>query len=130
VLIGFCVLAQCIVVHFTAALSGWQLEKTQHYPTPAYLLIKGPYRFSRNPIYLAEGAIWLGWIVFHGSFMIFAALGLAACFGPVIVRREERGLQWKRGAGTKAQRRVGCYDQSPDMAQARAREPWKVVAAR
>src|SRR3954454_6889324 len=70
VLIGFCVLAQCIVVHFTAAPGGWQLEKTHHYPTPAYLLIKGPYRFSRNPIYLAEGAIWLGWIVFHGSFMI------------------------------------------------------------
>ena len=95
--IGFCALAWCIRVHFTAAPSGWRIETTPHYPTPAYLLMKGPYRFSRNPIYLAEGAIWLGWIVFYGSVAVLAVLCLAAFFGPLIVRREERGLETRFG---------------------------------
>src|SRR5437868_11160360 len=29
--------------------------------TPAYLLTRGPYAFTRNPIYLSETAIWIGW---------------------------------------------------------------------
>jgi len=29
--------------------------------TPDYLLQSGPYRFSRNPMYVAEVAMWAGW---------------------------------------------------------------------
>ncbi len=59
--------------------------------SPAYLVTEGPYRFSRNPIYLAEGIIWLGWIVFFGSLVILAALTtLAVVIGPLVLRREEK----------------------------------------
>jgi hypothetical protein len=34
VFIGFCLLSQCIMVHFTSAPHGWRIERTPHYPTP------------------------------------------------------------------------------------------------
>lgn len=35
--------------------------------TPSYLLMRGPYRFTRNPMYVAELGLWLGWTIFFGS---------------------------------------------------------------
>src|SRR5450631_2423932 len=95
---GFCTYLLCIREHFLAAPSGWLLEKTPHYPTPSYLLTAGPYRYSCNPIYLAELAIWLGWMVFYGSFVIAGVFTVGALLiGPVIVPREERGLEARFG---------------------------------
>jgi protein-S-isoprenylcysteine O-methyltransferase Ste14 len=98
VMIGFYVLFLCIRFHFRAAPEGWLLETTPHYPTPAYLLTEGPYRYSRNPIYLAELAIWLGWMAFYGSWVVLGAfVALALLVGPFVVRREEGGLQARFG---------------------------------
>ena len=84
--------------HFAAAPAGWLLEKTPHYPTPSYLLTAGTYRYSCNPIYLAELVIWLGWMAFYGSVVLAGTLAAAALLiGPVIVPREERGLEAKFG---------------------------------
>jgi protein-S-isoprenylcysteine O-methyltransferase Ste14 len=59
--------------------------------TPAFLMRRGPYIFTRNPMYVAEIAIWLGWAVFFGSIGVFAAaLVLGAIVGFIIVPREER----------------------------------------
>lgn len=103
VAMGFGLIFWCMLGHFQAAPHGWVVERTPHYPTPAVLLMKGPYRFSRNPIYLAEGVLWMGWMVFYGSaslLAVFAALALTV--GPLVVRREERGLEAKFGDAWRA----------------------------
>ena len=83
------------------------LERTPHYPTPAYLLTKGPYRYSCNPIYLAELAIWLGWMAFYGSFVLAGVFAvMALLIGPVIVPREERGLEVRFGDAYREFRRT------------------------
>jgi protein-S-isoprenylcysteine O-methyltransferase Ste14 len=106
VMAGFYVFLLCTREHFMAAPTGWLLERTPHYPTPSYLLTSGPYRYSCNPIYLAELVIWLGWIAFYGSFVLagtFAAVALLV--GPIIVPREERGLEAKFGDAYREFRR-------------------------
>lgn len=95
---GFYLLFLCLREHFVAAPKGWKFEKTPVYPTPPYLITGGPYRYSRHPIYLGEGAIWVGWIIFFGSLAVLAAfVAMGTFLGPVIVRREERGLEARFG---------------------------------
>ena len=82
VVVGASVFCWSMIVHFTSAPEGWRLEITPHHPTPEYLLTRGPYHYSRNPIYLAEGCIRLGWIVFYGNLAmlaIFAGMSLQEC---------------------------------------------------
>ncbi len=66
--------------------------------TPKYLLVRGPYTFTRNPIYLSLLAIWFGWALFYGS--------VAVCVGCVVgwvivtllvVPWEERELEARFG---------------------------------
>lgn len=95
---GFALVAWCLVVHMRSVSAGWRIEKTPHYPTPAYLLTQGPYRFSRNPIYVAEGMIWAGCIIIFGSLVILGVLAALAVFvGPVVLPREEKGLEARFG---------------------------------
>ncbi|MGI8989680.1 MAG: methyltransferase family protein [Bryobacteraceae bacterium] len=83
------------------------MEKTPHYPTPSYLLTEGPYRYSRNPIYLAELTIWLGWILFYGSFAVAGIFAVGSLLvGPIVVPREERGLEARLGAEYREYRRT------------------------
>jgi len=66
--------------------------------TPKYLLMRGPYVFTRNPMYVAELALWLGWALFYGSvpvFVGFVVLGVVMNF--VAVPREERALEARFG---------------------------------
>src|SRR5437867_10189304 len=39
---------------------------------PVHLLTRGPYVFSRNPIYLADLILWLGWTLLFGSIAVLA----------------------------------------------------------
>jgi protein-S-isoprenylcysteine O-methyltransferase Ste14 len=64
---------------------------------PDFLIQTGPYRFTRNPMYVAEMTIWLGWTIFFASTLVllgFAVLTVALVFG---VPFEERGLQKQFG---------------------------------
>ena len=98
IIAGCALMAWCLVLHMRLAPAGWRIEKTPYYPTPAYLATEGPYRFSRNPIYVAEGMIWIGWMVFFGSLVILAILAtLAVVVGPLVLRREEKGLEARFG---------------------------------
>jgi protein-S-isoprenylcysteine O-methyltransferase Ste14 len=107
VAIGFYVLFLCIAEHFRSAPGGWKIESTPHYPTPSYLLARGPYSYSRNPIYLAEGVIWSGWIAFYGSLAVLGVFALASLLiGPIVVRREERGLEARFGEAYRAYKQV------------------------
>lgn len=62
--------------------------------TPPSLLTEGPYRFTRNPMYVAEAGLWLGFAIFFGCpavFLGFLIVILGANY--FILPREERGLE-------------------------------------
>jgi protein-S-isoprenylcysteine O-methyltransferase Ste14 len=66
--------------------------------TPKYLLKGGPYRFSRNPIYLAVLTTWLGWTITYGSVanaIVFLMASILFVF--VVVPFEERRLERRFG---------------------------------
>jgi protein-S-isoprenylcysteine O-methyltransferase Ste14 len=105
VVAGFAVIFWCLQEPCSQAPRGWRLERTPHYPTPDYLITSGPYRYSRNPIYLAEAAIWLGWILFYGGLAVAVCLALFTLAGPFIRRQEERGLEARFGETWHAYKR-------------------------
>jgi len=61
---------------------------------PSVLITDGPYRFTRNPMYVAELALWLGWALFFGSLSVFlGGIALLLVVNLVLVPREERTLE-------------------------------------
>ena len=90
---GFAVIAWSLALHFVSAKQGWRVELT-----PRYLLTRGPFRFTRNPMYVAAIAIWSGWALLFGSPLVLVALTviwMAAVF--VLVPWEERRLEQRFG---------------------------------
>ena len=64
---------------------------------PENLISRGPYRFSRNPMYVCEQALLLGWTVYLGSpGLLFGASALGAGM-QYVVGREERTLEERFG---------------------------------
>ena len=62
--------------------------------TPSLLMVRGPYVFTRNPMYVAELGIWMGWALFFGSIGVFAAaVVLWAVVNFVVLPREEHTLE-------------------------------------
>ena len=67
-------------------------------PTTA-IVRTGPYRFSRNPIYLAFSMLQLGIAIWVGSWWLVATLAVAlAIIQYVVVPKEERYLEARFGA--------------------------------
>jgi protein-S-isoprenylcysteine O-methyltransferase Ste14 len=63
-----------------------------------YFLSRGPYTMSRNPMYVGELALWLGWAVFHGSVAVFLGFGAwLMAFRYLIVPQEESALEERFG---------------------------------
>ncbi|MGC1363401.1 MAG: isoprenylcysteine carboxylmethyltransferase family protein [Silvibacterium sp.] len=61
---------------------------------PSVLITDGPYRFTRNPMYVAELALWLGWTLFFGSVAVFlGCIALLLVVNLVLVPREKRTLE-------------------------------------
>ena len=80
-------------LHFVAVRDSFEMEGSQN-----YLVLGGPYRFTRNPIYLFGMLIWLGWIIFYGSVAVLA--GTVIIWGSVallVVPWEERNLEARFG---------------------------------
>lgn len=90
---GMVVIVWIIVLHSVEAPKhGWRIEPTPFEP-PQYLIVSGPYRYSRNPIFLSHFAIWSGWALFYGSVaVLLGVLVLWVVMTFVIVPYEERGL--------------------------------------
>jgi protein-S-isoprenylcysteine O-methyltransferase Ste14 len=64
---------------------------------PENLISTGPHRFSRNPMYVCEQALLLGWTVYFGSpGLLFGASAHGAGM-QYAVRREERTLEERFG---------------------------------
>src|SRR3954453_9336251 len=64
----------------------------------SFLLIRGPYAHTRNPMYVAELGLWLGWAIFYDSVLIL--IGFAVLCGGihfVVLPREERALEERFG---------------------------------
>jgi len=65
---------------------------------PSFLLMRGPYAFTRNPMYVGELGLWLGWSLFYGSVIVligFVVLCVVVNF--VALPREERTLETQFG---------------------------------
>jgi len=81
-------LLRCISLHITSYSSFAPIDSY-----PPFLLVDGPYRFSRNPMYVADIAIWAGWALFYGSIpVLLATLCFACILAFVNVPSEERQL--------------------------------------
>src|SRR5262245_41362535 len=97
--LGSACLVWSLAQHYDAARDGGYEIGTL---APEYLLQGGPYRFSRNPMYVAELVIWSGWT------LVFADRRLAvltALFGFALdraVRIEEAALEARFGAAWRA----------------------------
>jgi protein-S-isoprenylcysteine O-methyltransferase Ste14 len=95
---GIALIVWIIALHRRQAVRhGWRFEKTPFEPQ-RYLIVGGPYRYSRNPIYLSHLAIWIGWALFYGSVAVL--LGVVAIWVLlrfVILPYEERGLRRAMG---------------------------------
>ena len=62
--------------------------------TPSFLMMRGPYQFTRNPMYVAELGLWLGCAIFFGSpGVLIGLLVLWSIVTFIILPREERSLE-------------------------------------
>jgi protein-S-isoprenylcysteine O-methyltransferase Ste14 len=90
----------CMIAHYPP---GQTVEVSL---TPEYLVTGGPYEFSRNPMYLCEESIWLGWSVFFGSpALLGSGLAIATAMRYAVSReeatlRERFGQSWEDYANT------------------------------
>jgi protein-S-isoprenylcysteine O-methyltransferase Ste14 len=94
VVAGAALAAWALATHYEAAAEGWAPEPRW---TPDYLLRKGPYRLTRNPMYVGEATVWLGWTLFTGSPAVVAGLVLLCGALAGTVRWEERRLTERFG---------------------------------
>ena len=65
---------------------------------PSFLLMRGPYAFTRNPMYVGELGLWLGWSFYYGSVIVligFVVFCVVVNF--VVLPREERTLEAQFG---------------------------------
>ena len=63
-----------------------------------YLLRNGPYRFSRNPMYLSELTLMFGWVIFYGSVAVLIGFVVWwAFFNFFQVPQEERVMEARFG---------------------------------
>jgi protein-S-isoprenylcysteine O-methyltransferase Ste14 len=71
---------------------------------PAFLMTRGPYSYSRNPMYASELVLWIGWAAFYGSVGVLIALVAFFAALVVAVRYEERVLTARFGEAYRAYR--------------------------
>jgi protein-S-isoprenylcysteine O-methyltransferase Ste14 len=63
-------------------------------PATSYLLQDGPYSFSRNPMYLSELILMLGWVIFYGSVAVLIGFVVWwAFFNFFQIPQEERVME-------------------------------------
>ena len=86
---GGALMTWAFAAHYQAAPQGWDVTSR---PAPEYLLRAGPYLLCRNPMYLGEAIVWLGWSLFYGRPAVWAGSATLYAGLPVVVRWEERGL--------------------------------------
>ena len=64
---------------------------------PKILMTRGPYAYSRQPMYLTELALWFGWAVLFGSIIVLAGLVTLCVVVSILALREECAREAKFG---------------------------------
>lgn len=91
--VGAFLIVWVLSTHWRAAPKGWSFEKgTGPNTPPEYLLITGPYAWSRHPLFLGEALVVLGWAIFLGNVPVLAALAIFLAGVPIKAGMEERRL--------------------------------------
>lgn len=98
--------AGALLVAGAIALLGYSVARFRAAGTPVparrpttAIVRSGPYRFSRNPIYLAYSLFLLGIAIWLNSVWLVAALAAAvALMHFIVIRREEEYLERRFGA--------------------------------
>jgi len=72
-------------------------EKVELEWNSSFLLMRGPYAFTRNPMYVAELGLWLGWAIFYGSVTVFIGFAVLCAVINFFLPREERALEERFG---------------------------------
>jgi protein-S-isoprenylcysteine O-methyltransferase Ste14 len=72
----------------------------------AFLTTRGPYAFSRNPMYVSELTLWLGWAVFYDNVAVL--IGFAILFVALVASApyEERVPEARFGDAYRAYKRT------------------------
>ncbi len=90
---GAACLAWVSVAHLSKTREGVEVALSTR-----YLVLGGPYAWTRNPMYVAEIALWLGWASLFGSLPVLAgAVALWAVMSFVVLPWEERALAERFG---------------------------------
>jgi protein-S-isoprenylcysteine O-methyltransferase Ste14 len=88
-LVGTAGLLWGLALHSAQSPEGieWELDKS-------YLLMRGPYAYSRHPMYLSELTLLLGWVIFYGSVAVLVAfLAWLVFFAFYAMPVEERAME-------------------------------------
>jgi protein-S-isoprenylcysteine O-methyltransferase Ste14 len=87
--IGIALYAWCLLFHYRSYHTSVRVGFS-----PPHLVIAGPYKVSRNPMYMSGLFAWLGWTVFYGSPAVFVALLLLwSAFTYRVIPHEEHQLE-------------------------------------
>lgn len=89
VAIGLSLYIWCLMNHFRTYRKSVRLGFM-----PPHLVVSGPYKISRNPMYVSGLIGWLGWTVYFGSpAVLIAFLLLWALFAFRVIPHEEKQLK-------------------------------------
>jgi protein-S-isoprenylcysteine O-methyltransferase Ste14 len=91
---GSAILVWSLGQHYGAAPEGGYEIGTL---APDYLLRRGPYRFSRNPMYVSEVVIWSGWTLWFAAPVLAVLTAGFALFLHRAARLEEAALARRFG---------------------------------
>lgn len=126
---GFALAAACALLGLGAAIYAWCLWDFASFgrgtpapiDPPTRLVIRGLYRYTRNPMYVGVLTLILGWaVLFEASSLVAYAALVAGCFQLFIVAYEEPQLRRQFGAAYERYcARVGRWLPKPAMTQKR-----------
>jgi protein-S-isoprenylcysteine O-methyltransferase Ste14 len=74
-----------------------ELPERMQLLTPPFLMTTGPYAYTRNPMYVAELALWLGWATVFGSLVVLLGFVVLTVVIILVLPWEERGLERQFG---------------------------------
>lgn len=95
--------AGVLLMLWAGLLMLWRKTTVNPYGKPARLLEEGPFRFSRNPIYLADSLIYCGIALLWGSLWPWLLLPLVIyVMQRAVIRHEERLLVQLFGAAYRS----------------------------
>jgi protein-S-isoprenylcysteine O-methyltransferase Ste14 len=89
VIIGLVMYAWCLAFHYRSYRASVRVGFS-----PPHLVVAGPYKISRNPMYASGLFAWLGWVIFYGSPAVcFVLVLLWIAFTYRVIPYEERQLE-------------------------------------